>query len=221
MAEALEDVGQDVRLEQRPAHRTEPRLRRASPAAEPRRQPGIQKVQLGALRHPPGSVGEEGRQQLDEECVFEHAEPVLDGGGGHVGVARKVVVVDDLSRAQRAELDEGLELPALLDPQQLSDVSLDVGLHVRREVQIPSGVVFDSVEPGESGFEQPSEVVVGRRSSRQPLLLVRETQQIEDRDPAGEGFRDSFHYLEVLGAGQPNRTGREIAGVDELLDGTQ
>ena len=130
-------------------------------------------------------------------------------------------VVDNLSRAQRAELDEGLELPALLDPQQFPDVPLDVGLHVGGEVQIARGAVFDSMELGESGFEQPSEVVVGWQDSRKPLLVVGESQQIEDGDPAGEGFRDAFHHLEVLGAGQPDRTGCEIARVHELLDGAQ
>ena len=221
MAEPLEDLGEDVGFEQGAAHGAEPRLGRAPPAPEPRRQPRVQEVQLGTLGHPPGPVGETRRQQLDQETVLQQAEPILDGGGGDVGVAREVPVVDHLPGAQRAQLDEGLELPALLHAQQLADVAFDIRLHVGRKVEVPGGPVLDAVEPGEPGLDQPSEEVVGGKERGEPLFLVRKPQQVEHRHPPGQGFGDPGHHPEVLGPGEPDGPGPKAARVHEALDGAQ
>ena len=218
MAEPPEDLGQHVRFEQGAAHRPEPGLRGPPPAGEPRGQARVQEVQLGALRHAPGAVGEPGLQQRDQKAVLQEAEPLPGRGRRHAGVARQIVMVDHLSRPERAQLDEDLEFAAFCDPQQLADVPLDVGLDVRREVQVASGAGVDAVDPGEPGFEHPPEVVVRRQIRRQSLLLVRQPQQVEDRHAPGERFRDALHHPEVLGAGQADGARTEAAGVHELLD---
>ena len=100
---------------------------------------------------------------------------------------------------------------------------LDVGLHVGREVQIARGAVFDSIELGESGFEQPSEVVVGWAGLGGSLFSSsEESQQIEDGDPCRRGFSVTpsitWKFWEPVSRIAP---GGEITRVHELLDGAQ
>ena len=121
----------------RPAARGVTAPRSASPP-KPGGQTRIQEVEPWTLDHPPRPIGEEGPYQPDEEASLQQAEPALGRGRGYAGIARQIVVVDDLTGAQRTQRDEGLELPAFLDAQQLADVAFDVGLHVRREVQVAS-----------------------------------------------------------------------------------
>ena len=127
----------------RPAARGVTAPRSASPP-KPGGQTRIQEVEPWTLDHPPRPIGEEGPYQPDEEASLQQAEPALGRGRGYAGIARQIVVVDDLTGAQRTQRDEGLELPAFLDAQQLADVAFDVGLHVRREVQVASGAILDS-----------------------------------------------------------------------------
>jgi hypothetical protein len=48
-------------------------------------------------------------------------------------------------------------------------------------------------------------------------LPAGESQQVEDRHPAGQRLRDAFHHLELLGTCQPEHA-RPAVGIDSHLD---
>src|SRR5437867_4165719 len=156
--ESLDDLAGDERLEDGPTQRVTLEHIGAVDTQQVARQPRVQKVQPRALPQALAEAGVVGRQERHDEADAQGRQPLPGGGLADTGVLGEGREVQLLSRPRRDEPHEPLECVEVEDPEDVPQVSLDIGPvvigqpAVRRQVL----VVDPRVEAGPEGRPQLS-----------------------------------------------------------------